>query len=570
MNPDKQAASQPGDDDTTPFDDDTTSRAVDDIVAHESDQLLEAQDEALAEAAAREPKRGFFGSIGHFLASGKGRWTIFLLFIAAVGTLAGLPVTRYWALNMANVRASASVAAVDDLTKTPLKNVRFSIGGKSAQTDATGRAVVRGLRLGPTHMTITQIGFAAVDQSVVVGWGSNPLGTFSLKATGVRYTLNMRDYLTGKPLAGVEARSGDAVAQSDQNGKLVLTLASAAAAVDPVTLQYGGYRTDQVTLKDPTQPMTVTMVVAKKTVYMSKESGKYDIYKADLDGQNKQLLVAATGSENSNNSLVMSPDNAYAALVSTRDNQRDAGGYLLSSLALITVADGSVTTITQGEQLQLIDWIGTRLIYEKVAANTTLTAYNTADGSRVQLAAAAHISVVFSAQGSIYYGVGADSADASAHPAFYKINPDGNGRATVLDTEIWSGQRVGYNTLDLQTAASGWYAFDVISNRGTAIDTATSYTNRLYVENAPGTKSLWVDTRGGQGVLVVRDVNANKESDKITQDGLTYPLHWISDDVVTYRVVIGNDVADYVLSLSGGPPHKIADVTNTYGFSQGQ
>ncbi len=565
------------DDDTTVYDDDRTSRAVDDIVAHESDQLLEAQDEAAAEASAKVPKRSFFGRLGHFLfKTSRGRWLLFLLIVAALGAAAGIPASRYYLLNKAGVQASASVLAVDALTQTPLKNVRVSVGGHHAQTDSSGRAVIRGLRLGPATLIITQIGFADIKQDMVVGWGSNPMGKFALKAVGVRYTLIVRDYLTEKPLAGVQARSGGAAAASDANGKLVITLAKAADAVDPVSLSLGGYRSDDITLGDPTQTQTVAMVIAQKAVYMSKENGKYDIYKSDLDGANKQLLLSATGSEDSNSSLIMSPDGAHAALVSTRDNQRGADGYLLNSLSLIDVADGSVNRITQGEQIQLIDWIGPRLIFEKVAsdANTpaasrySVVAYNVSDGTRVQLAAAAHLNAVFSAQGSVYYAVGADSS-AAVSPAFYKISPDGNGKQTVLDQEVWSGQRVDYNTLNLQVA-SGWNAFDLVSNRGTDIANPSSYVNRLYADNAGGTTSLWVDARGDQGVLVAYDISAKKDADKITLGGLTHPLHWVNDQVIIFRVVSSTSAADYVVSLDGGHAHKIADVTNTYGFSQGQ
>ncbi len=565
------------DDDVTVYDDDRTSRAVDDIVAHESDQLLEAQDEAAAKESAEAPKRGFFKRMAHFLfKTSIGRWLLFLLAVAALGAAAGIPASRYYLLNKAGVQASTSVVAVDMLTQTPLKNVRVSVDGHQVQTDSNGRAIIRGLRLGPATLTITQIGFADVKQHIVVGWGSNPLGRFALKAVGVRYTLTVRDYLTEKPLAGVQARSGGAAAASDAQGKLVLTLANAAAAVDPVSLDLGGYRTEAVTLGDPTHAKIVDMVLAKKAVYMSKESGKYDIYKSDLDGTNKQILLAATGSEDSNSSLITSPDGTHAALVSTRDNQRDADGYLLNSLSLIDISDGSVNRITQGEQIQLIDWIGPRLIFEKVAtdANTpaasryTVVAYNIADGTRVQLAAASHLNAVFSAQGSLYYAVGADSGVATG-PAFYKISPDGNGKQTVLDREVWSGQRVDYNTLDLQVEG-GWNAFDLVSNRGTDVGSPSSFVNRLYADNAGGTTSLWVDARGDQGVLVAHDISAKKDADKTTLAGLTHPLHWVNDRVVTFRVASSTSAADYVVSLEGGSAHKIADVTNTYGFSQGQ
>jgi hypothetical protein len=564
-------------DDDTPFDDAKTEQAINDIVEHESDDLLAAQDAAVAVATPR-PKRGFWHGLGRFLSSAKTYWITLLLVMVAAGTITAIPKARYWVLNTAGVRASSSITAVDSKTQLPLKGVILTVGGHSAQADSDGKATVTNVRLGPQSLTISQVGFSDVHETVTIGWGSNPLGSFALKAVGVRYVILVRDYLSEKPIAGVEAVSDGAVAVSDKNGKIELTLASTDVATNPVTIAKSGYRSEAVTLGAVlSQATPVALVTGRKAVFVSRQNGVYNVLKSDIDGKNVQMLLAGTGSETSNISLAVSPDGQKAALVSTRDNSRDADGFLLSTLSLISIDDGARVTLAHAAQIQLIDWIGPRLVFEQVAPQSSATdtnrytviSYDVGNATRAQLAAATRLNVVFSAQGFIYYAVAADAATPTVHPAFYKIGPDGAGKQTALDKEVWSGQRVNYNTFNVQTAADGWFAYDIAGAKSTAIATPTSFANRTYADSPTATTSLWIDT-GTETRLMQYDSVAAKDAAVRSQAGLTYPLRWQATDAVIYRLVTATETADYALSLLGGTPHKIADVANTYGFTSGQ
>ncbi|HSX32173.1 MAG TPA: hypothetical protein VLF43_02840 [Candidatus Saccharimonadales bacterium] len=566
-------------DDSTAFDDAVTSRAIDEIVAKEGDTVLQAEDEKNGSSTIASPRRAHGGWFSVLMHSKVFWWLFALVLLGGAGVAAALPVSRYWTLNAAGVTAGASIVALDDTTGLPVKAVQLSIGGKTAETDESGKAALTGLRLGPVDMTIEQPGYATIKKRVTLGWGSNPLGSYKLQVAGVSYVIEARDYLSGKPLKGVQAESGDSNAVSDKNGKITLNLPAVAKPTDTVRLTADGYRSDDITLvPDPKQPTDALLVLNKKTVYVSKQNGTYDVWKSDVDGKNPQVLLKGTGSETSNISLVVSPDGSKVAVVATRDNKRDAEGLLLNALIVVNVSDGDAAVVSRSAQIQLIDWIGPRVIFEQVssdpatpAANKyTVVGYNTADNTRVQLAAAKRLNVVFSAQGTVYYAVAADPDNATVKPFFYKINPDGGGRQTLLETEIWSGQRVTYDTFSLQTADASWVEFNIPNNDGAVTDGASSFANRLYADNSSRTKSLWVDTHDGQGRLQVHNIKSGKDITAVAQGGLTYPVYWLTDSVVVYRVVLGTEVANYVLNLDGGTAQKIADVTNTYGFASGQ
>lgn len=556
-------------DDTTEFDDEKTGLAIDDIVAKEGDDILAAQDAATSKAAA-EPVHGFWYRWWH------NKWArgITLLIIAGgIAAAAAVPTSRYWLLNTAGVRVSASVVVTDGTTELPLKGVPVTIGGQRVQTNGDGQAKIHNLRQGPQKLHIEQSGFATIDRLVTLGWGSNPLGNVDLKAVGVQYVIEVRDYLSDKPVQGVEASAGDATAVSDKDGKVTLTLASTQAAKDGVTLAKGGYRTQQIMLTaDPKTPTKAALVLDRKAVFVLKQNGKYDVYKSDIDGKNRQVLLAGTGRETSNISLMVSPDGTHAALVSTREDKRDADGALLNTLTLIQVDDGETLTLGQAPQIQLIDWIGPRLIFQQISADTsaanhyTVAGYNYSDNTRVQLAAANQLNAVLSAQGAMYYVVAPDPDNAAVQAGFFKVDPKGNGKQLALQGEVWTVLRTAYNTFSLQTADGTWHTYNIPDSSVAQVGTPGSLMSRGYTDNTDRSKSLWIN----QGALTSYDIASTKDTVVTTQTGVGYPVEWLSANAAIYRLSAGGETADYAVSTEGGMPHKVADVFGTYGIAQAQ
>ena len=564
------------------IDDASTNQAVDDIVRHESDDLLTAEDKINAIKPAVPQKRGFWRSMGRGFAfwwrHSLLRWFTILVLLGGLGAAGAMPSVRYAVLNKAGVRVGASVVVLDNTSGQPLKGIHMTIGGLTAQTDQRGKASVSGLTLGPKQLSITEPGFASITKQVMLGWGSNPLGEFDLRSVGVQYIVTVHDYITGQALQGAEVSSGDALAVSDKNGKAVLTIPTVQTGDVSATVAKSGYRNEPLTIKAlKAEPTDVQLVTSRRTVFVTKQA-TYDVYSSDIDGQNKKVLLAGTGTENSNISLVTSPDGSHAALVSTRDNQRDADGYLLNTLTIININDGSAVTVAHAQQIQLIDWIGTRLVFEQVTpeaktqavSNYSIISYDDTDNIRLQLATAPHFTTVFGAQNSIFYVITASDSDATVHPGLYKINADGTAKQSAVDTEVWGVYRTDYSTLTLQVA-DGWLSYNLASGAHAQGNAPAVYTTRGYINNAANTQSLWIDNRGSLGILTRYDIAGSKDSLVQLQDGVAYPVRWLGDDAAVYRVVNGSQVADYVVGVYGvQTAHKITDVINTYGFSAGQ
>ncbi len=538
------------DNEASPLEDEQTDEAVEDIIRTESDELLEAQD-AKTEKIIPTGKKSWWKRAWL-------RWTLLAILLTAVGLMI-FPTTRYWILNTLGVRVSASVQVVDATTGQPLKNVTVSIESSQSTTDAEGKATVEKVKLGPGTIKLERIAFASLERQIVLGLGTNPLGKFEMQAVGAQYTVIVRDYASNLPIEGAEASSGQAVARSDNTGKIILTLDKSDGSDVAVTLTAAGYRTEEATLKAATTNEAV-LVPSAKDVFVSKESGKYDVYTMDVDGKNKKVLLAGTGLESGNIGLAVSPDGQRAALVSTRDNVRTADGRLLNTLTLINVVNGDTLVLDRGEQMQLMDWVDNRIIYHmvaNVAADATdrnrINSYDYKSDSRAQLGVANQIRSAASALGMVYYTDGAN---------YFRITADGKNKQTILDKEVWASYRTAFSELSLQTP-TGWYKVALSDGAVTQISEPSIYASHVFVINQAGKQSLWVD----KASLQLYDIASAKSASLHTQDGLTYPVRWLTDTAGIFRVANGQEIADYIIGSQGGAPRRLSNVTGTFGIN---
>lgn len=532
------------------LDDKQTDDAVEDIIRNESDELLEAQD-AKTEKIKPTGKKSWWKRAWL-------RWTLLVLFLAAIGVMV-VPTTRYWILNACGVRVSASVEVKDGTTGQPLKNVTVTIGGLQSETDADGKATVNKIKLGPNTLKLERIAFASLEKQVVLGLGSNPLGTFELDAVGAQYTMIVRDYLSGQPIEGAEASNGQAAARSDAAGKIVLTLEKSDGSDVAVTVGASSYRSDQFTIKVEVTN-DIVLVLAAKEVFVSKESGKYDLCTMDVDGKNKKVILAGTGLETGNIALAVSPDGERVALVSTRDDKRTADGRLLNTLSLVKVSTGEFTVLDRGEQIQLMDWAGNRIMYHMVANvpadaadRHRIVSYDYKTDNRAQLASANQIRSAASALGVVYFTDGAQ---------YSRISSDGSGKQAVLDKEVLATYRTAYDELSLQTA-SDWYKVTLQNGNAASIGEPSNYASRIFVTNQAGKQAVWVDKNS----LQIYDIAGAKSSSLHSQSGLAYPVRWLTDTAAIFRVASGSEIADYVMSTQGGAARKLTNTTGTYGIN---
>jgi hypothetical protein len=556
-------------------DDPQTTAAVDDILRHEAENALpdaEAEaDDSPSAAVVMKPsffervKNGFY----HWWTNPWKRYgTIAALLLLCVVVFV-VPKTRAMVFNAIGVRTSVMVTVYDGASKLPLKNAQLHVDGRVAKTDEKGEAKVTGVRLGTQQVTVSKPAFASSKKTVQLGMRITDIGEVTLKPVGVQLTYQLSDYLSGKPLVDVELSSGEATAKSDKKGKAVITLAPSEVGDTTIRFAKKGFRDEKVAVTALSSATTEQkMVPQARAIYISKESGKYDVYKVYIDGKSREVLYPGTGLELQTITTLPAPSGEHVAVASTRDEKRNKDGYLLTALNVVDVESGSAVNLDYAEQITLLGWRGDVLLYQQIVAGASaanparqkLIAYDVGANKRLQLAAANYFTNVQLIGNTLYYGV--SSTDPNAKDAFARIDVDGTAKKSLYSGDVWSVMRTEYTKLKLQTPDK-WYEYTLGATSPAVSTPADEYRFRTYLDSPDVKQAVWVDVRDSRGVLMRHNVADHTEKELVTQRNMQAPLYWLGENTVVFRVAGASEVADYVVSTDGGAVKKIADVSLT-------
>jgi hypothetical protein len=89
------------------------------------------------------------------------------------------------------------------------------------------------------------------------------------------------------------------------------------------------------------------------------------------------------------------------------------------------------------------------------------------------------------------------------------------------------------------------------------------YSSPYFVDSPDLKTSVWVDVRDNKGVLLLRNLSDGKDKELVSQRSMQAVAYWLGEKAVVYRVVGAGETADYIVSVDGGTPRKIADVSLT-------
>ncbi len=483
--------------------------------------------------------------------------------------LAIVPATRAFLLNVVGVRTRVIVTVVDKGTALPMERAVVSVAGKTAKTDEAGRVELKRVRLGAQKLSVEKPGFAPYHKKVYLGVRVTDFGDVSLRPVGAQLSYVVTDFLSGKPIKDAEFISGQATTKSDEKGKALLTLESSQATGASVSVEAKGYRTEKLAAQQNAKATTaLKLVPSAKAVYVSKKSGRYDVYKKYIDGKNEQVLLLGTGLENQSMRALVSPENTYVAVVSSREEKRNSQGYLLSTLTLVDIASGEAQTVAQAEQMTLLGWVDQMIVFQETsvgasAANPNrqkIFSYNTVTGDKKQLASANYFNDYLVQGKDIYYTVSA--TDAAARETFVKVGADGTNRKPHYASDVWSLIRVDYKNFRLQTPAK-WFNFNTDTVKLAESVPPNELSSRVYTDSQDGARSAWIDQRDNTGVVTMYEVGSGTDRQIASIKNAQGIVGWLNEQVLIVRVANYSEVADYAVSLQGGAPVKVADVSGT-------
>ena len=547
--------------------------AVDDIVRTESDESIKEADFKVAALEQKKNKKTLKMRIGGFFAAWWGNkgaryGTIFGL-LALLTALALLPASRYMILNTVGVRVSSSMTVIDKMTRLPLSNVTVTIQDQSVTTTESGDASFTGLKLGDSQLKIEKRGFAINEREIVLGWGSNPIGEQELDATGEQFSFRLVDWQSGEAVLNATATAGESSALSNEQGEITLVIGAEDLSLIEISVDADGYRTEIFAAVDLSDEVTeVMMVPEKKNVFISNRDDSYDLYSIDIDGQNEQLLIDATGNEREVPDVLTHPTDNKAAFVSSRDGIQNSGGFILEGLYIVDAISGESEQISRSEQVQLVGWSGETIVFWEVVEGTSagnperskVYSYNTRTQEEIELAAANYFNQVELIGNTVYYAVSGFAVPQS-QARMFSIKVDGTAKTQITEEQVWTLYRNVYDSLFIYSSSDKWYELAVGSTDAVEVAQPANPRNYEFVDSPSGGSTAWVVIRDGQGVLLQSNTTNNEEQEIITQSGLSSVLYWANEETIVYRVINSNETADYLINLVSGEPVKIVDVT---------
>lgn len=545
------------------LDDEQIARVVDDISRSDADKLL-ASDGGKPAGSNTGPgkSRNFFKRWWHSKPARRSTLTIILLLIIAAGVW---PTSRYFVLDLAQVRSGFSATILDGSTGLPLAGVQVSLGGQTAITGENGQINLPKVKLGPQELAITKLAFAPVSREINVGFSHYNFGKISLKPVGVQYDFKLTDYLTGQPVAGAIVSYGSASAQSNLAGLVKLTLVGEQKSKLEIKLAASGYNSQLETIASTSfqKVESIQMVPAGRDYFVSSSGGVSGVYSANLNGSSRKLLLAKSGLTSGNSQLAADGDGGIVALVSassTSPNQQ--------IISLINISTSKSVDLDQAMNINIINWVDANtLIYVAARACTSgtcyqLESYNFGQGAKRELANASSFAAVLTVGDRIYYAAaGADPTQAE----FTGVNADGTDKVNILNQSVTKILRVSYAKLLIATAAGQWYSYNSGNSSASPASPPATQTSEQFIDSPNGQESAWIDDSGGQPALMAYDKSSASSRKLASLPELNYPIRWIGNNILIFRANDAGSLADYAVNLNGGQPKKITNVIGVNG-----
>lgn len=511
--------------------------------------------------------------------------------------LAVVPFSRY-ALAGTVMRKDLTVKVLDATSATPVSGAQVSAAGVSAETNGSGEAVLKHIKVGSHALTVSKKYYKDRSLSVTVPiLKQKAVPSVSLSATGRQVKVTVTNAIDKSPLAGVAITAAGTTAKTDSSGAATLVL-PAGVSEQKAALSLKGYNDTSATIKvsaDKILNNQLAMTPAGKVYFLSKLSGKIDVVKTNLDGSDRQTVLAGTGDEDDRNTVLLaSRDWKYLALLSRRAGSNP-------SLYLIDTSSDSSTVIDEGSvDFSLTGWAGDSFVYTLTRGDVQLwqpgrqviKSYNaitkksttldqtTASGSSSFDYLSQLIGSVYAYEDQVFYVMNWQSSIygpsaqgiTGKQATFNSIKPDGSGKKAIKSFAAAAGSQSNYVSLDAAVKSPdviGLHFYDgsadsfyVYSNGQVKPDSTASNQNFFgnsyptYLLSPSGNKTFWSEPRDGKNTLFIGDEDGQNGKQIATlSDFNTYG--WYTDN---YLLVSKNSSELYIMDNAGKQtPIKISD-----------
>lgn len=532
----------------------------------------------------------------------KKKLTMPLTILLLLAVVLAVPFTRYKVLALF-IQKQFSVTVLDSQTGNPVSGADVSLAGRTAQTDAEGKATLQEVPVGNSELAVTKSYYKDYAATVLVSLPDSQNSTeVRLEATGRQVPLSVTDRITGQALANVTVSVLDTTAKTDDKGLATIVLPPN-EPTQKVTLKLDGYNDASGNIQVTTgknDKNKFVLTPAGRIYFLSKQTGTIDVVSTNLDGTGRKVVLKGTGREEDAGTIMLaSRDWKYLALKSRREGDT-------AKVYLIETANGKQTVMDEGDaDFQLIGWHDHDFVYS-VARNKkaweskrlalksynaeakTLTVMheNTASGSEFNFAGQTLEGFYIVSDGLVYTtgwaGNTAMFAGKQTNIIHAKIGTTdrtilksfpANGISN-LSSRLYSPDEVYFAGYDYSANDYSFYEYEDGKVKDADIDTSTFFNKQYptYLLSPSGNAMFWAEPRDGKNTLLVGDSHGKNGKITASASELT-PYGWFTDE---YLLTSKDSSELYVMSRQkGATPIKISDYhkptydSSGYGYGYG-
>lgn len=510
-----------------------------------------------------------------------------LTVLVVLVVLGAIPVTRYGVLGLV-IKKDVSLNIVDTQTSVPVSGVNVTLRGQTGKTDGQGNVTLKGVKVGRAALKLTKKYYKDINATLTVSLSKPKTpGQFKIEATGRQVPVHVVNKITGQDVSGATIHAADTEAQTDKSGQATIVLPADQSTIDG-TVSADKYNEQKVKITVNQQAVkdnTYSLTPAGKIYFLSKLSGKIDVVKTDLDGANRQTVIAGTGSEEEQGTLLLaSRDWKYLALLAKRDNNP-------AKLYLIDTSNDKMTEIDSGDAyFNLVGWDDHYLVYTVTRNNiqywqankSALKSFNAdsqqlatidqtnAEGSSNSDYAAESIdgtyqighSIIYIKRWTAYYDTTYHLANKRS--GIYQANSSGSNKQLVKDfaadgsyisSTLSKPDEIYYDVGD----AKYEYKDGKISEAKDVKDEDFNTLYPTYLLSPGGTTTFWTEPRDGKNTLFLGDTSGDGGKQVLTLSEYS-PYGWCTDD---YLLVSKNGSELYILSVNGpGEKGQVLKITD--------
>lgn len=466
--------------------------------------------------------------------------------------------------------ATAEIIVADSETLQPIEGATVQINGRTGETDSEGKVILVDLKLGPKKLKVTKEAYKNFGRDEVIFIGTNKLKPVVLEGSGISVSFIVKDKVTEQPIEGAEVEVNKNKVKTAKDGTAILSVLPQDDVKAIAKISKEGFIQSSLELKveQNAEPFIVLLTPSGKNYFLSNRKGKIDLYQSNLDGSKQKVILAATGNEESNTRINVSPDNKWIALISTREALKGASGTFIPVLYLVNPKDKSLSKIDTEVSILIIGWIGDYLIYRTSSvaygenAKVKIVSFNTSSKKKTTLVSTSIFpsNTQFLGDNIIYTLTDKKVEDYG----LFIINTDGSNRKTILKETVYLIYRKTPYSFIFQSADSNkWYSYNSDSKKLVQLSSKPpSLKNKSLILSPNKKYTAFVEKRDGKNELYLAD-NQGKNEKKLTSLGsVTTPIRWIGEDYIVFRSSSTNENADYIIGRKGGKQQKIVDVYN--------